>query len=411
MKKTFIFLMALLFSATMYSQSFTITATHTVGGYLIPAGIITVDYGNHSPVFVFDYHEGYHIQAAIIDGINNPQAVHDKSYRFMDVDANHTIHIVFAPNNFTFVATASEGGTINPNGVVTVPNGGNQLFHFAPKAGYDLVRVLIDGINDPDAVAAGAYLFTDVLGNHTIAALFEQKMYDVTYQTVPGALVSPVGGSTFPVEYGGTYMFMVDLEDGYTQSNITVRANGMVIHPAGDVYTINNIVIDQVITIDGVVLNKYEIMAQAFNGGSITPAGIFVLTYGDDKTFEITPNAGYIISDVLINGLSVGAVSSYTFNDVREDGTIKAYFKYNNLGIDDIEATINVFSHGNVVTILNEQLVPIRQVEIMDMYGRIVWTGQVADRAEIALDVATGIYGVRIMTESNTITTKVSITK
>jgi len=389
-------------SVTFTIIQLTITATHTVGGYIIPAGTITVDYGDHSPVFVFDYHEGYHIKKALIDDLNDPQAVSDKLYRFMNVKTNHTIHIEFAPNYFIIEATATEGGTINPSGEVAVPTGNSQLFHFAPKAGYDLVRVLINGINNPDAVAAGEYLFTDVLGNHTIAAQFEQKLYNVIYQPVPGALVSPVDGSTSPVEYGGTYKFIVDLEDGYTQSSITVRANGIIVNPAGGIYVINNIIIDQIITIEGAVLNKYEIISQAFNGGTITPAGIFVVTHGDDKTFEITPNAGYIISDIVVNGLSVGAVPFYTFNDIRTGATIKAYFKYNDLGIDDIEATINVFSYNNIITIVNEQLVPIKQVEIMDMYGRIIWLGQApGTKTEIALDVAKGLYGVRILTGDN----------
>jgi hypothetical protein len=51
-------------------------------------------------------------------------------------------------------------------------------------------------------------------------------------------------------------------------------------------------------------------------------------------------------------------------------------------------------------------------VDIMDMYGRLVWSGQVfTEKTDITLDVATGIYGVRITTESDVTTTKVSITK
>jgi len=49
----------------------------------------------------------------------------------------------------------------------------------------------------------------------------------------------------------------------------------------------------------------------------------------------------------------------------------------------------------------------------MDMYGRVIWAGQtLGEKTDIPLNVATGVYGVRITTESNSITTtKVSITK
>jgi hypothetical protein len=85
----------------------------------------------------------------------------------------------------------------------------------------------------------------------------------------------------------------------------------------------------------------------------------------------------------------------------------------NPIGIPENEGgAIYVFSHQNVITIVNELLVPVKQVEIMDMYGRVVWNGQTTgEKTEIQLNVATGVYGVRIITETHTVTTtKVSIT-
>ncbi|MDR2970613.1 MAG: T9SS type A sorting domain-containing protein, partial [Bacteroidales bacterium] len=71
----------------------------------------------------------------------------------------------------------------------------------------------------------------------------------------------------------------------------------------------------------------------------------------------------------------------------------------------------NVFCHQNRVNIKKEKLVPIQQVEIIDMYGRVVWTGEaVGEKTEITLNVAAGIYGVRIATgEGQYFTTKVII--
>ena len=48
---------------------------------------------------------------------------------------------------------------------------------------------------------------------------------------------------------------------------------------------------------------------------------------GSDKTFRITPDAGYEIADVLVDGESVGAVSRYTFETVRKNHTIEAEFR------------------------------------------------------------------------------------
>jgi hypothetical protein len=53
------------------------------------------------------------------------------------------------------------------------------------------------------------------------------------------------------------------------------------------------------------------------------------VNYGDDQTFTITPDTGYHILDVLVDGVSVGTVASYTFVDVAADHTVSATFAIN----------------------------------------------------------------------------------
>lgn len=72
---------------------------------------------------------------------------------------------------------------------------------------------------------------------------------------------------------------------------------------------------------------SYTITASAEGGGSINPEGRISVTRGGTKNFTITSKDGYLIADVLVDGKSVGAVSSYTFTNVRENHTISATFK------------------------------------------------------------------------------------
>lgn len=76
----------------------------------------------------------------------------------------------------------------------------------------------------------------------------------------------------------------------------------------------------------------FTITASAGAGGSISPSGSFSVREGRDKTFTITPDSGYRISDVLVDGRSVGAVSSYTFDNVQKRHTIEAVFAKENPG-------------------------------------------------------------------------------
>ena len=70
----------------------------------------------------------------------------------------------------------------------------------------------------------------------------------------------------------------------------------------------------------------YTIKATAGAGGSISPSGNVSVREGGDQTFTITPDKGYAVSNVKIDGKSIGAVKSYTFENVSSPHTIEAIF-------------------------------------------------------------------------------------
>ncbi|WP_419017452.1 YDG domain-containing protein [Hominenteromicrobium sp.] len=70
----------------------------------------------------------------------------------------------------------------------------------------------------------------------------------------------------------------------------------------------------------------YTIKATAGAGGSISPSGNVSVREGGDQTFTITPDKGYAVANVKIDGKSIGAVKSYTFENVSSPHTIEAIF-------------------------------------------------------------------------------------
>ena len=70
----------------------------------------------------------------------------------------------------------------------------------------------------------------------------------------------------------------------------------------------------------------YTIKATAGAGGSISPTGSVSVRGGRDQTFTITPDKSYAVSNVKIDGKSIGAVKSYTFENVRRPHTIEVIF-------------------------------------------------------------------------------------
>lgn len=82
-------------------------------------------------------------------------------------------------------------------------------------------------------------------------------------------------------------------------------------------------------------VSSYTIKASAGNGGIISPSGNVSVKRDEDQSFHINPINGYRISDVIVDGKSVGAVSTYTFDSVKANHTIQVEFvKYNSIVAD-----------------------------------------------------------------------------
>lgn len=77
----------------------------------------------------------------------------------------------------------------------------------------------------------------------------------------------------------------------------------------------------------GSVISTFVITASAGEGGTISPTGRVSVNLNANKQFTIKAKDGYVIADVLVDGVSVGAVSSYTFERVNKNHTISVTFK------------------------------------------------------------------------------------
>ena len=127
-------------------------------------------------------------------------------------------------------------------------------------------------------------------------------------------------------------------DDFVFTGDATVRGSAVGVYPmelkASDFTNTNNnfaqvtfVIVDGALTIERRSnTDYYYITATAKSGGSIIPNGVRAVAEGSNVTYKMTPNEGYRVSDVLVDGESVGAVNSYTFEDVHENHTIVVSF-------------------------------------------------------------------------------------
>ena len=240
----------------------------------------------------------------------------------------------------------STSGNITGSLDLKKPNGINQRYYY--QTVLNLLNSNFYGYQEEfggDASNPTAYVhamqFTDlvtsdydlsqdanaVLDSNDAAATYTQ--YTITATAGENGSITP---GTTQVYKGNDQTFTITANNGYRISDVLVDGQSV---GAVSTYTFENVTGDHTIEATfrrtgggGVVTpTQYTITAEAGEGGSISPSGRVSVTRGSDKTFRITPDDGYEIADVLVDGESVGAVSSYTFENVRANHTIEVIFK------------------------------------------------------------------------------------
>ena len=83
-------------------------------------------------------------------------------------------------------------------------------------------------------------------------------------------------------------------------------------------------------------VRTYAITASAGTGGSISPSGSVSVNHGSSQSFTITPDVNYTIGDVVVDGSSAGAVTSFSLTNVSGNHTISASFTQN----DDTNSSV-----------------------------------------------------------------------
>jgi hypothetical protein len=311
-----------------YTAQYTITSSAGANGAISPAGATVVNEGTNRS-YAITPNAGYHVANVTVDGVSQGALT---SYTFSNVTANHTIAATFALNTYTITTSAGANGTISPSSP-TVNHGANQTFLIAANTGYHVADVIVDGASQG---ALASYTFNNVTAaGHTIAATFALNTYTIT--TSPGAngTITPPS----PAVVGGANQTLsIAPNTGYHIADVIVDG---VSQGAMSSFTFYNVTANHTIAAT-FALNTYMITASAGANGTISPSSVSV-NHGANQAFAITANTGYHVTDVTVDGVSQGALTSYTFSNVTANHTISATFALNTFTI-----TTSPGAHGTI---------------------------------------------------------------
>ena len=219
---------------------------------------------------------------------------------------------------FTITAVAHGGGTIDPSGAVKVEEGKDQVFTIQPYEGFEVKEVFVNG---ESVGAVTEYKFEAVRADASIEVFFAEKE---AVQADKTKLNESIAAAEELLKHAEDYV----PEDVQNLMEVLDAAKAVAADPAATQETVDAAqnALDAAMNI-APIQKEFAIMAAAGEGGSITPCGTVKVERGMSQTFVIQPEEGYVISDVLVNGQSVGAVAEYTFCDVNADANITALFQ------------------------------------------------------------------------------------
>ena len=219
---------------------------------------------------------------------------------------------------FTITAVAHGGGIIDPSGAVKVEEGKDQVFTIQPYEGFEVKEVFVNG---ESVGAVTEYKFEAVRADASIEVFFAEKE---AVQADKTKLNESIAAAEELLKHAEDYV----PEDIQNLMEVLEAAKAVAADPAVTQETVDAAqkALDAAMSI-APIQKEFTIMAAAGEGGSITPCGTVKVERGMSQTFVIQPEEGYVISDVLVNGQSVGAVAEYTFCDVNADANITALFQ------------------------------------------------------------------------------------
>ena len=177
------------------------------------------------------------------------------------------------------------------------------------------VFVYTSALSDTDRMQLEADLTTKFITNATLG-------YTITASAGPNGSIDPSGAT--PVIQGENLTYTITQGTGAVVADVLV--DGVSVGPVNS-YTFASVSADHTIDATFLALPNQTIEASSGANGSISPSGVLSVVADSSQTFTITPDPDFKVDAVLVDGVSVGPVTSYTFAHVVTAHTIAASFK------------------------------------------------------------------------------------
>lgn len=315
-------------------------------GTIVPEGDVSVDYQTDQ-LFTITPNEGCviydvkvgdtSVMADLVDGSDT-----EKTYTFESVETDGTIEASFRSPYWTITTGIGDNGTLDPSGdddgdgtgMVEVDQDGNQTFTITPADGFWIKDVMVGSASvldtltiDPTSGEA-SYTFEAVAMDDNIDVTFDTK-YTVTATTDDNGTVSPEAASVANLN---TATFTITPNTGFAIADVMLGDTSVLAEVVDNTYTTSEITSDQTLAVTFKAVHTITVTADG--NGTVVPSDAVAVEAGEDQDLTITPDDGYVIFDVEVDGTSSmgslvldGVNGTYSFTGVDKDYTVNVIFR------------------------------------------------------------------------------------
>lgn len=346
----------------------------------VTQGTHSVKHGSNLEISIVPS-SGYEIATITLDGesveVTNKQT---QSVILSGVSGEHSIAVTFSAVIVYHKVTVSVGlgGSATNSGINQVVSGEAFSTVFTPEANYVLTAILVNG-EAIDLDASGVtksgdtytYAIASVTEDVVVKAVFSLITLDITFNTTAFGTVNIAGTDytnsptdyVIKATYGTNLEFVITPDAGYRLTKFELDGNNVAI--TENTYTLANITQAHSVNVEFSKI-EYTVSILASSNGVVSTDSITV-AHGDDATFTITPDTGYVVSKVYVDGVEYSAsltnnAGTYTcvIEDIESNHSVRVEFKLKTLAI-----TVVVTGNGSVdVSTLNVNYYETKTIHI-----------------------------------------------
>ena len=313
---------------------------------------------------------GHQIASLSVNGKDVSSEINDGKYTINEVTSNVSVVAAFEPipvTTYLLSIQSSAGGTISYNGInvrdgeqtFDVSEGSNVILGIASDLGFELTSLLVNGNDVKKYIIDGKYTISDFSGNTTVMATFSKRIFTLSIEAVGNGTVSfetnNVTNTTqiFSVEYGTTATVSITPDNGYQTASVTLNGTNVTSNISNNTYTLPEINGNNTlkVTFEAIPVITYKLTIQSSTGGGVSYNGAtvsgttrdFFVNEGSSVTLGITPNMGFELERLCVNGNDIThevSSNSFTVENISQNTTVEAQFRKKTF-------SLNISASGN----------------------------------------------------------------